>query len=62
MVVGFLSLAGLWTRVSLALFAVGSLFVHTYKYSYGHDHHPPEMMVLALFSLALSPAARALDR
>jgi hypothetical protein len=56
-----LSLLGLWTNVSLAAAAVGSVFVQAYAYSFGDVHHPEAIMAIALAILAISPCGRVLS-
>lgn len=58
---GFAALVGLFTRVSLGLFAIGNLFLQAHAYSYGDFHHPEGPLMLALVILALSPAGGTLS-
>jgi hypothetical protein len=52
---------GLCSRLSLALLALGSMFIHAYIYSLGDLHHPEALMMIALTLLALGPSGRALS-
>jgi predicted DCC family thiol-disulfide oxidoreductase YuxK len=58
---GGLALAGFMTRVTLAGFALGNLFLFAFKYSFRELHHPEAIMAIALCILALSPAGGALS-
>lgn len=58
---GLLALIGLKTNLSLLIFAVGSLYIQSYLYSFGTFHHPEALMLLALLMLAISPAGRMLS-
>jgi len=60
-VAGVLSLVGLKTRVSLVVFALGILFLGSFKYSFGELHHPDAVMAITLPLLALSPAGETLS-
>jgi hypothetical protein len=52
---GLLSLVGLFTRVVMPLFALGSWFLVAHRFSYGDVHHSEALFALLLMSLALSP-------
>jgi hypothetical protein len=58
---GVLALAGLCTNLSLAVFALGNLFLIAYVYSHGDFHHTEAPLMMALSILALSPAGRVLS-
>jgi predicted DCC family thiol-disulfide oxidoreductase YuxK/uncharacterized membrane protein YidH (DUF202 family) len=58
---GFLALIGLRTKLSLLVFAIGSLYMQAYIYSFGTHHHPEALILIALFLLALSPAGKSLS-
>ena len=58
---GVLALIGLRTNLSLLVFAVGSIFIQSFIYSFGDYHHPEALTMIALFVLALSPSGRALS-
>ncbi len=58
---GILSLIGLKTRLSLIFFAIGSLFITSYIYSYGEFHHPEALVFISLFALAFSPSGESLS-
>ena len=57
---GCLALIGLVTNLSLAVFAVGNVFLHAYWGSFDL-HHAEAVMMIALSALALSPAGRVLS-
>lgn len=58
---GVFSLIGLISNLSLAIFAIGSLFLQAYVYSFGELHHPEAVMMITLAVLALSPAGKCLS-
>jgi hypothetical protein len=58
---GALSLIGLLTNLSLVVFAITSVYLQAYLYSFGDFHHPEAVMMIALSVLALSPSGRVLS-
>lgn len=58
---GVLAFVGLWTRYSLAFFALGCAFLQAFLYSFGDFHHPEAVVIIALGLLALAPAGGALS-
>lgn len=60
-VAGFLGLIGLFTNPSLIVFALGSVFLQAFRYSFNDLHHPEAIMMFALTALALSPCGRMLS-
>ncbi len=58
---GFFSLAGLYSRPSMAVFAVGNLLMQGYLYSFGILHHSEAIMMIALTILVFSPAGARLS-
>ena len=52
---GLLSLVGLFTRVVMPVFALGTWFLVAHRFSYGDVHHSEAMFAFFLMSLALSP-------
>lgn len=58
---GALALVGLGTKLSLFVFALGSIFIHGFRYSFGDFHHPDALMMITLLALALSPAGGVLS-
>lgn len=58
---GIGALVGFFTRVCLTIFATTNLFVMAHYYSYGEQHHPEALMMLALCALALGPSGGALS-
>lgn len=58
---GFTSLLGILTNVSLALFAIGYIFIQAYIYSFGDMHHPEAIMAIALLAIAFSPCGKVLS-
>ena len=57
--VGPLACAGLRTRITLKVFAYGSVFMHAMIYAFGDYHHPDALMVMALPILAFTPSGKA---
>ncbi|MSR46878.1 MAG: hypothetical protein EXS13_07430 [Planctomycetes bacterium] len=57
---GAFALAGLFTRTTLLLFALGNLLISGYGYSYHEHHHIEALTVLALLALAAAPSGDAL--
>lgn len=60
-VAGALALVGLFTRVSLFVFALGMWFFVSHAYSYADVHHPQALFAIFLMSLAFSPAGHSLS-
>lgn len=58
---GALALVGLACRASLALFALGVVYLEAYACSFGRFHHDEPLLALALLALAASPAGGALS-
>jgi hypothetical protein len=58
---GLLSLVGLFTRVAMPLFALGSWLLVAHRFSYGDVHHSEAMFALFLLSLSLSPCSEDLS-
>lgn len=58
---GIPALLGLLTNLSVAMFAVGSLFIQAYIYSFRELHHPEAVLNIALVLLVLSPCGRVLS-
>lgn len=52
---GLLSLVGLFTRVVMPVFALGTWFLVAHRFSYGDVHHSEAMFAFFLMSLSLSP-------
>ena len=52
---GLLSLVGLFTRVVMPLFALGTWLLVAHRFSYGDVHHSEAMFAFFLMSLSLSP-------
>lgn len=61
LVFGLLAFIGYKTNFSLALFAMGSLFLQAFSYSFGEMHHPEGIFIMAIFMLALSPSGKVLS-
>lgn len=61
MACGVLAFIGLGTRVSLGLYAAGTMLLISHIYSYGEYHHPEALYVIFLFLLAFSPCADCLS-
>lgn len=60
-VAGGFALVGLFTKISIVLFAAGVGFIQLWVYSHGDIHHPEAAMVIALAVLALSPCGAVLS-
>jgi hypothetical protein len=60
-VAGLLSLVGLLTNVALVVFAVTSIYLQSFLYSFSDFHHPEAVMMVALSIFALSPSGRTLS-
>ncbi len=58
---GFAALLGLLTRVSLPLFAVGSLFLQLFVFSFQEYHHPEAILLLALLAISFGPSGKVLS-
>lgn len=58
---GIVALVGAKTRLSLALFTLGHLFLSAFQYSIGRVVHNDGLMMLALGCLALSPSGAMLS-
>ncbi|HEX6145037.1 MAG TPA: hypothetical protein VFZ01_20145 [Geminicoccaceae bacterium] len=54
-IAGVFSLVGLSTNLSLGVFAVTSIYLQAFFYSYGDYHHPEAVMMIALAVLARWP-------
>lgn len=52
---GLLSLVGLFTRVVMPVFALGTWLLVAHRFSYGDVHHSEAMFAFFLMSLSLSP-------
>lgn len=61
LVAGILALIGLGTRVSLAIFTLGNVFIIGHAYSYGDFHHVTGIVIIVLAMLTLSPSGRVLS-
>jgi hypothetical protein len=59
--VGLLALAGLFTRVSLFLFATGTWIFVAHLFSYGDRHHTEALFAIFLMLLALAPSGERLS-
>ena len=59
--VGLLALVGLFTRVSLFLFAAGSWFFVAHLFSYGDRHHTEALFCIYLLLLAFAPSGERLS-
>jgi hypothetical protein len=60
-VFGLTSFLGLFTNLSLLIFAFLNILLQSFIYSFGDVHHPEAVMMLALIALALSPSGRVLS-
>ena len=58
---GVTALVGLFTRSSLFIFAFGTWFFISHKYSYADIHHPEAIFAIFLMSLAFAPSGNTLS-
>ena len=61
LICGFAGLLGLFTNVSLVVFAIGCLFLQTFVFSFQQYHHPEAILLLALLAVSLGPCGRVLS-
>lgn len=60
-VIGIFALIGLFSRVTIFLFALGCAIIQLWILSHGDIHHPEAAMVIALALLALAPSGAVLS-
>jgi hypothetical protein len=60
-IAGVLALIGLFTRTSLFVFALGTWFFVSHRYSYADVHHPEALFAIFLKTLPFSPAGDRLS-
>jgi hypothetical protein len=60
-VAGLAALVGLFTRVSLFVYALGTWILIAHFYSYGDRHHPEAVFAIVLMALAFAPSGRRLS-
>lgn len=60
-VAGLAALVGLFTRVSLFVFALGTWILIAHLYSYGDRHHPEAVFAIVLMALAFAPSGGRLS-
>jgi hypothetical protein len=58
---GITAVVGLFARTSLFIFALGTWFFISHKYSYADIHHPEAVFAIFLMSLALAPSGHSLS-
>lgn len=58
---GAAALIGIWSRLTLLLFAAGNTLLIAHRYSYGELHHPEALLIITLWLLAASPAGVVLS-
>ncbi len=61
MAVGVFALLGLFTRVAMPAFALGTVLQIAGLYSYGEHHHPEAAYAVFLVLMAMAPCGRALS-
>jgi hypothetical protein len=59
--VGLLALVGLFTRLSVFLFAAGTWIFVAHLFSYGDKHHTEALFAIFLLVLAIAPASERLS-
>jgi hypothetical protein len=60
-VAGLAALVGLFTRISLFVFALGTWILVAHYYSYGDRHHPEAVFAIVLMALAFAPSGNRLS-
>ncbi len=60
-IAGLAALVGLFTRVSLFVFALGTWIFVAHLYSYGDRHHPEAVFAIVLMALAFAPSGGSLS-
>lgn len=60
-VAGLFALVGLFTRVALFVFALGTWILISHIYSYGDRHHTEAVFAFVLMALAFAPSGRRLS-
>jgi uncharacterized membrane protein YphA (DoxX/SURF4 family) len=60
-VAGVLALVGLFTRLSLFVFALATWIIVSHGYSYGDVHHPEALFAIFLMTLAFAPSGKSLS-
>jgi len=58
---GFASLFGILTNLSMILFSIGSILLMAFVFSFGDYHHPEALMLLALLAISLGPCGKVLS-
>jgi hypothetical protein len=58
---GFAALVGLFTNISLFLFAIGCIFLQSLVFSFQQYHHPEAIMMIGLLVLSLGPSGKVLS-
>jgi hypothetical protein len=61
MAAGIAALIGLFTRLSLFVFALGTWILITHVYSFGDRHHPEAVFAIVLMALAFAPSGNSLS-
>jgi hypothetical protein len=60
-VAGVAALVGLFTRLSLFVFSLGTWIFVAHAYSYGDRHHPEAVFAIILLALSFAPAGESLS-
>ena len=60
-VAGITALIGLFTRTSVFIFALGTMFFVAHEYSYGDRHHTEALWTIFIMCLAFSPSGARLS-
>lgn len=61
LIAGLMAFIGLLTNLSLFLFAVGNIFLQSFIYSFGEQHHPEAIMMIALLVFSFGPCGKVLS-
>lgn len=58
---GVMAFIGVLTNLNLFLFAIGSMFLQAFVYSFGEQHHPEAIMMIALLVFSFGPCGKVLS-
>jgi hypothetical protein len=60
-VVGGAALFGLFTRISMPLFAIGCIVLQGFLFSFEQFHHPEAIMLISLLAISFGPSGKVLS-
>jgi hypothetical protein len=61
LLLGGAALFGLFTNVSMLLFAIGCILLQSFVFSFEQYHHPEAILLIALLAISLGPAGKVLS-